>query len=206
MELGQFIQFPSGQETSQAEACEEIAGFSRIAPHWPKLTVMWLHVNMICVPRGWEVPRGSVLPVAFALSFSSPSGDTDRTTSLLTHAPALTHMLHLDVSCKHSPHAEMVARRALALGGSLERWTHTALNLLHNIHHVPGFQSHLRRGALLVVGDGSVRLQDDGTRDVCGAEVRHVPFPSPLAQKYSISGRPKASQDSPKHPSSIFWT
>lgn len=108
-------------------------------------------------------------------------------------------MLRLGVRCKHSPHAEMVARRGLALGGSLGGWTHTALALLHDIHHVPSFQSHLRCGTLLVVGDGSVRLQDDGARDVCGAEVRDVPFPSPLVQIYSISGRPEATQDSPEH-------
>lgn len=40
---------------------------------------MWLHVNVKHVPRGWEALRGSVLPVAFALSLSSPSGDPDTT-------------------------------------------------------------------------------------------------------------------------------
>lgn len=89
-ELGQFILFHPGQETSQAEACEEVAGFSRIAPHppRPKPTVMWLHVNDKHVPRGWEVLRGAVLPVAFALSFSFPSEDPDTTAYPLTHALA----------------------------------------------------------------------------------------------------------------------
>lgn len=71
----------------------------------------------------------------------------------------------------------MVARRALALRGSLEERTHTALTLLHDVHHVPSFHSHLRCGALLVVGDGSVRLQDNRARDVCMGEVRDVPSP-----------------------------
>lgn len=77
--------------------------------------------------------------------------------------------------------AEVMARTGLALGAR----TLTALALLHDVHHVPSFESHLGLGALLVVGDGSVRLQDDGARDVCGGgERRSVP-----AQKHPISAK-----------------
>lgn len=59
--LGQFALFPPGQETPQAEACEEVAWFSGIAPHPSQAnpTVMWLHVNVKHDPREREALRGS---------------------------------------------------------------------------------------------------------------------------------------------------
>lgn len=72
-------------------------------------------------------------------------------------------------------------------------WTPTSLTLLHDVHRIPSFYSHLRLGALLVVGDGSVRLQDNGACDVCGREERCA-LPT---QKYPISATLKATPGQP---------
>lgn len=82
-------------------------------------------------------------------------------------------------------------------------WTPTVLTLLHDIHHVPSFESHLRCGALLVVCDGSVRLQDNGARDVCMRQVTDVPSSSPQPIKTLFQAGQKQLQDSPKCPPSL---
>lgn len=105
-ELGQFILFPPRQETSEAEACEEVAGVSRIAPHppQPEPTVMWLRRNIKLVPRGQEARRGSVLLVAFALIFSirRPSYNCLRLNPCIGVTDS-QGVLHLDTRCKGSP-------------------------------------------------------------------------------------------------------
>lgn len=88
----------------------------------------------------------------------------------------------------------MVARRGLAREGCLEGRAHTILTLLHDVHHVPSFDSHLGGGALLIVSDGSVGLQDNGARDICEGEVRGVPSPGPLPYFSQAKSSPRTAQ------------
>lgn len=104
----------------------------------------------------------------------------------------------------HEMQAKMVAGSGLALRGSPGAWTHTILTLLHHIHHVPSFESHLRCGALLIVSDGSVRLQDNGARDVCMREVMDVPSSGLQPRNTLFQAGQEQPQDSPKCPPSLF--
>lgn len=97
-----------------------------------------------------------------------------------------------------------MAGTGLALRDSPEGWTHTILTLLHDIHHVPSFESHLRGGALLIVSDGSVRLQDNGARDVCMGEVMDVPSSGPQPKNTLFQAGQKQPQDSPTCPPILF--